>query len=205
MGVTKRVGEMMTRDVARRSGLRCCAVRFGNVLGSQGSVVPLFRQQIAAGGPVTITDLDAQRYFMTTREAVGLVLRAAYHHAGDLCVLDMGDPIRILDLARHLITMAGLVPDVDIPIVVTGLRKGEKLTEELLTEEEERTHRAEGKIHVVEAAPPPPELWQCVAELKGAAYAEDTTRVLALLRGLVPSYRPATPDRPSELRHRTLS
>ena len=205
MGVTKRVGEMMTRDVARRSGLRCCAVRFGNVLGSQGSVVPLFRQQIAAGGPVTITDIDAQRYFMTTREAVGLVLRAAYHHAGDLCVLDMGDPIRILDLARHLITMAGLVPDVDIPIVVTGLRKGEKLTEELLTEEEERTHRAEGKIHVVEAAPPPPELWQRVAELKGAAYAEDTTRVLALLRGLVPSYRPATSDRPSDLRHRTLS
>jgi FlaA1/EpsC-like NDP-sugar epimerase len=205
MGVTKRVGEMMTRDVARRSGLRCCAVRFGNVLGSQGSVVPLFRQQIAAGGPVTITDIDAQRYFMTTREAVGLVLRAAYHHAGDLCVLDMGDPIRILDLARHLITMAGLVPDVDIPIVVTGLRKGEKLTEELLTEEEERTHRAEGKIHVVEAAPPPPELWPCVAELKGAAYAEDTTRVLALLRGLVPSYRPATPDRPSDLRHRTRS
>ena len=205
MGVTKRVGEMMTRDVARRSGLQCCAVRFGNVLGSQGSVVPLFRQQIAAGGPVTITDVDAQRYFMTTREAVGLVLRAAYHHAGDLCVLDMGDPIRILDLARHLITMAGLVPDVDIPIVITGLRKGEKLTEELLTEEEERTHRAEGKIHVVEGAPPPPELWQRVAELKGAAYAEDTPRVLSLLHALVPTYQNAPSDRPSELRYRTLS
>jgi FlaA1/EpsC-like NDP-sugar epimerase len=205
MGVTKRVGEMMTRDVARRSGLQCCAVRFGNVLGSQGSVVPLFRQQIAAGGPITITDVDAQRYFMTTREAVGLVLRAAYHHAGDLCVLDMGDPIRILDLARHLITMAGLVPDVDIPIIVTGLRKGEKLTEELLTEEEEHTHRVDGKIHVVAAAPPPPELWQRVAELKGAAYAEDEPRVLALLRAIVPSYRQAPPDRPSELRHRTPS
>ena len=198
MGVTKRVGEIMTRDVARRSGLRCCAVRFGNVLGSDGSVVPLFRQQIAAGGPVTITDRAARRYFMTASEAVGLVLRAAYQHSGDLWILDMGDPIRILDLARHLITMAGLVPEVDIPIVVTGLRQGEKLTEELLTEDEERTHHVDGKLRIVKGTPPPPGLWQRVAELTVAAGAEDTERVLNLLRLIVPSYQPSTHTRSSD-------
>ena len=170
--------------------MRCCAVRFGNVLGSQGSVVPLFQQQIAAGGPITITDRDARRYFMTIREAVGLVLRAGYHHAGELCVLDMGDPIRILDLARHLITMAGLVPDVDIPIVVTGLRPGEKLSEQLLTEDEERTVKKDGKIQVVQAAPTPTDLWLRIAELKDAAYAEDAERSIRLMKALVPSYRP---------------
>lgn len=204
MGVTKRVGELMTRDVARRSGVRGCAVRFGNVLGSNGSVVPLFRQQIAAGGPITITDPDASRYFMITSEAVGLVLRAAYHHSGDLCVLDMGNPLRILDLAKHLITMAGLVPDVDIPIVVTGLRSGEKLTEQLLTEDEEMTLRIDGKIHAVQAAPPPSDLWQRVAELGEAAHAEDTPRVLQLLQAIVPTYRlpgksPSPPTTPSRL------
>ena len=192
MGATKRVGEMLTRDVARRSKMRCCAVRFGNVLGSQGSVVPLFQQQIAAGGPVTITDRDATRYFMTTREAVGLVLRAAYHHAGELCVLDMGDPIRIVDLARHLITMAGLIPDVDIPIVITGLRPGEKLTEQVLTEEEEKTVRTDGKIRVVQAPPSPADLWQRIAEIEAAAYDEDAARGISLLKALIPSYRPST-------------
>jgi FlaA1/EpsC-like NDP-sugar epimerase len=198
MGVTKRVGELMTRDVARRSGIRGCAVRFGNVLGSSGSVVPLFRQQIAAGGPITITDPDASRYFMITSEAVGLVLRAAYHHTGDLCVLDMGNPIRILDLAKHLITMAGLVPEVDIPIVVTGLRGGEKLTEQLLTEDEEMTLRIDGKIQAVQAAPPPADLWQRVAELGEAAQAEDTPRALKLLQTIVPTYRlPGSSPSPS--------
>jgi FlaA1/EpsC-like NDP-sugar epimerase len=191
MGATKRVGEMLIRDVGRRSTMRCCAVRFGNVLGSQGSVVPLFQQQIAAGGPVTITDRDARRYFMTIREAVGLVLRAGYHHAGELCVLDMGDAIAILDLARHLITMAGLVPDVDIPIVVTGLRPGEKLSEQLLTEDEELTVKTDGKIQVVQAAPTPFDLWPRIADLKEAAYAEDAERSIRLMRALVPSYCPS--------------
>jgi FlaA1/EpsC-like NDP-sugar epimerase len=195
MGATKRVGEMMTRDLAQRSGVRCCAVRFGNVLGSDGSVVPLFRQQIAAGGPVTITHPDAHRYFMTTSEAVGLVLKAAYSQFGELCVLDMGDPIRIMDLAKHLITMAGLVPDVDIPIVVTGLRRGEKLHEQLLTEDEELTLRVEGKIHAVKGAPPPSDLWLRVDELRGAAENEDSERVLKLLRTIVPSYRRPAADR----------
>ncbi len=192
MGVTKRIGEMMVRDLAARSAVRCCAVRFGNVLGSDGSVVPLFRQQIAAGGPVTITDPDVQRYFMTIREAVGLVLKAAYSNFGELCVLEMGEPIRILDLARHLITMMGLVPEVDIPIVFTGLRPGEKLHEALLTEEEEATLRVDAKIHVVEGPSPPADLWMRLAELEVAAESEDPERVRELLPSLVSSYRCAT-------------
>ena len=189
MGATKRIGEMMARDLAGRSAMRCCAVRFGNVLGSDGSVVPLFRQQIAAGGPVTITHPEVQRYFMTIGEAVGLVLKAAYSNFGELCVLEMGEPLRILDLARHLITMAGLVPEVDIPIVFTGLRPGEKLHEALLTEEEEASFRVDAKIHVVKGPPPPSDLWDRLAELEVAAECEDAERVRELLPALISSYR----------------
>src|SRR5664280_2783545 len=138
MGASKRVAEMIVRQMARTSHTKFCAVRFGNVLGSAGSVVPLFRAQIAAGGPVTVTDPEVRRYFMTVREAVGLVLQAGYGDYGELCVLDMGEQIKIVDLARHMVTMAGQVPDADIAIEFTGLRPGEKLYEELLTEEEER-------------------------------------------------------------------
>jgi FlaA1/EpsC-like NDP-sugar epimerase len=189
MGATKRVGEIMTRAIAHRSSLRGCAVRFGNVLGSDGSVVPLFRQQIEAGGPVTITDPEVRRYFMTIPEAVSLVLKSAYGRYGELCVLNMGEPILILDLARQMIAMAGCVPDKDIKIVVTGLRPGEKLNEELVTEDEEVTLRADGKIQVVSGPPPPPNLWQVIAELGDAAASEDTARALRLLQVLVPTYR----------------
>jgi FlaA1/EpsC-like NDP-sugar epimerase len=189
MGASKRVGEMVVRAMARQSRTRFCAVRFGNVLGSAGSVVPLFREQIAAGGPVTVTDPEVRRYFMTISEAVGLVLMAAYSDSGELCVLDMGEQIRIEELARAMITMAGQVPEVDIPIVFTGLRPGEKLCEELMTEAEEQTQKLTDKIFVAQSPAPPADLEQRLDELGNAARAEDATRVLALLRALVPSYQ----------------
>jgi FlaA1/EpsC-like NDP-sugar epimerase len=194
MGASKRVGEMLVRALATRSAVRCCVVRFGNVLGSAGSVVPLFREQIAAGGPVTVTDPGVKRFFMTISEAVGLVLKAAYGDYGTLCILDMGEQIKIADLARHMITMAGLVPDADIKIEFTGLRPGEKLFEELLTEREEETYRASGKIMVAKSPDPPGDLEARVNELGAAARVEDRDRVIALLRGLVPSYEPRAVD-----------
>ena len=194
MGATKRVAELVVRDLGRASPTRMTAVRFGNVFGSAGSVVPLFQQQIARGGPLTVTHPECTRYFMTIPEAVGLVLLAGLGGYGELCVLEMGEPIRIADLARNMITLSGLVPDEDIPIVYTGLRPGEKLNEEVLTEDEdERSRVARNRIRVTRGLPPPADLRERLAELRHLCDAGDHQGIRGVLRALVPTYQ-VTPN-----------
>jgi len=181
------------------------AVRFGNVLGSAGSVIPIFKQQIERGGPVTVTHPECTRYFMTIPEAVGLVLVSGLNDYGELCILEMGQPVRIADLAHHLITMAGFVPNLEIPIVFTGLRPGEKLHEELMTDEEEQTHQARNRVLIAESPPTLPDLPERLAELRKLADAAEPVALLRSMRELVPTFRTPEPDAaparlPGELR-----
>lgn len=149
MGATKRLAEEVVRELNGQGVTRCMAVRFGNVLGSRGSVIPIFKEQIMAGGPVTITHPEMRRYFMTATEAVLLVLQAAaIGQGGEVFVLDMGEPVKIVDLAKDMIRMAGKTPDVDIPIVFTGMRPGEKLFEDLLSAEEGTEATRRDRIYV---------------------------------------------------------
>lgn len=149
MGATKRIAEMYIQSLNTASSTQYVAVRFGNVLGSRGSVIPRFKEQIAAGGPVTVTHPEMVRYFMTIPEAVQLVIQAgAFAQGGEIFILDMGKPVRILDLAKDLIRLSGLEPEADIPIHYSGLREGEKLYEELLTESEATTATQHERIFV---------------------------------------------------------
>lgn len=149
MGATKRFCELIIQAKDKNSKTDYCAVRFGNVLGSNGSVIPLFKKQIAKGGPVTVTDKNITRFFMTIPEAVSLILQAVtYANGGEIFVLDMGEPVKIYDLAETLIKLTGYVPNVDIPIKITGLRPGEKLYEEILMAEEGLTSTKHDKIFI---------------------------------------------------------
>lgn len=189
MGCTKRVAEMYVQSMNKNSGTRFVAVRFGNVLGSRGSVIPLFKKQIAKGGPVTITHPDMKRYFMTIPEASQLVLQAgAMAKGGEVFVLDMGEPVRIYDLAKDLITLSGLIPDKDIEIKITGLRPGEKLFEELLSAEdgtEKTTHKKifTARIKEIDKAGLDKEIGK-ILEIT------DGEEVVATLQKIVPTYTP---------------
>jgi FlaA1/EpsC-like NDP-sugar epimerase len=196
MGATKRVAELIVSGMPRcgaGSGTKFVSVRFGNVLGSNGSVVPIFQAQIMAGGPVTITHPEARRYFMTVREAVQLVLQASTMGKGsEIFVLDMGEPIRIVDLARNMIRLSGLDPDKDIRIKFVGLRPGEKLYEELITEGENILPTYNEKIKIFQGPPVSPDLikdW--IAQMTRLVVQGDEYAVIAHLKTLVPEYHPA--------------
>lgn len=190
MGASKRVAEMVVQELATRSRTRFMSVRFGNVLGSRGSVIPLFKRQIERGGPITITHPDIIRYFMTIPEAAQLVLQAgSLGRGGEVFVLDMGDPVKIVDLARDLIKLSGLQPDVDIKIEFTGLRPGEKLYEELLTDEEGITATTHKKIFIGRPeAIDQTGLEEGLMSLQLAAAAGDAIDIRSGLKRLVPTY-----------------
>ena len=189
MGASKRLCEMIVQMMNDRSATEYVAVRFGNVLGSAGSVIPLFRKQIRSGGPVTVTDKRVIRYFMTIPEAVQLIFQAgAYARGGEIFVLDMGEPVRIDDLARNMIRLSGFEPDVDIPIVYTGLRPGEKLYEELLLSGEGMQKTKNDLIYIGHEIAFDPAAFEENLMLLRAIPETDEPALRAKLRELVPTF-----------------
>ena len=194
MGATKYLCEQVLQGLRREGGTEFAAVRFGNVLGSSGSVIPLFKKQIARGGPVTVTDKRIVRYFMTISEAVQLVLEAgSFAHSGEVFVLDMGEPVHILELAEKMIRLSGFTPYVDIEIREVGLRPGEKLYEELLISDK-NLHQTENAKIFVEERPrvDSDQLCRQLKRLHTAAESNDARQVVACLHELVPAFR--TPE-----------
>ena len=189
MGATKRIGEMIIQHYARTSKTIFSAVRFGNVLGSHGSVIPLFQKQIAAGGPVTVTHPEIVRYFMTIPEAARLVVQASIMgKGGEIFILNMGEPVKIVDLARNLIQLSGLEPDVDIKIEFTGLRPGEKMYEELLMNKEATLPTQDSRIMVSTGASIlDDEVAAKIEDLTNAISGTDEEAIAAIERA-VPTY-----------------
>ena len=190
MGASKRLCEMVIQMMNRQSQTNFVAVRFGNVLGSNGSVIPLFKKQIAEGGPVTVTDPNIIRYFMTIPEAVSLVLQAgAYARGGEIFVLDMGEPVKIVDLATNLIKLSGYKPGEDIEIKFTGLRPGEKMYEELLMSEEGLKKTANKMIYIGKPIEFDDEVFKKqLDKIYQDAYAE-TDRIREDIKEIVPTYQ----------------
>jgi FlaA1/EpsC-like NDP-sugar epimerase len=201
MGATKRIAEMIIQSYDMHSETDFVAVRFGNVLGSNGSVIPLFKEQIKEGGPVTVTHEEITRFFMTIPEAVQLVIRAStMAKGGEIFVLDMGEPVRIKDLAYNLIKLSGLEPEVDIDIEYTGLRPGEKLYEELLISNDKNQIKTDiDKIFIERPTEfDEYELFELIKELEQAAYCTDIDRIILLIEKLVPAYKQTINEKCSE-------
>ncbi len=198
MGCTKRVAEMYVQQLSSATGSRTefVTVRFGNVLGSSGSVVPIFKEQIARGGPVMVTHPDMVRYFMTIPEASQLVLQAgAMGKGGEIFLLDMGEPVKILQLAEDLITLSGLRPHEDIEIRFTGIRPGEKLFEELSISGEDASQTSHPKIGTIRKRPEDfAHVCECIARLQAMADSASVREIREALQDTVPEYRPSTPE-----------
>ncbi len=190
MGASKRLCEMVVQMMNRKSKTEFVAVRFGNVLGSNGSVIPLFKKQIEAGGPVTVTHPDIIRYFMTIPEAVSLVLQAGYYaRGGEIFILDMGEPVKIDTMARNMIRLSGYEPDVDIKVVYTGLRPGEKLYEELLMKEEGLQETANKLIHIGKPIEMDDEKFCRQLARLDQACKEESEDIKDIVAEIVPTYR----------------
>jgi FlaA1/EpsC-like NDP-sugar epimerase len=195
MGATKRTAELLIRALQMEGGTKFVAVRFGNVLGSNGSVIPIFKEQIAAGGPVTVTHPEMTRYFMTIPEAAQLVLQAfSIGKGGEVFVLEMGEPVKIVDLAKNLILLSGLQPERDIEIQFTGLRPGEKMYEELNLQDEHLVPTSHAKIrsYVCHQNLDAIQIKASLQHLQAIVEGQDVANLVLLLKELVPDYNPGT-------------